>query len=84
MRHTGQCADHGESSESAGQTLPAHDGGGVGGGEDPCQPEQTALKNRPKCWTKTTNTLKKKNKELIRTEQAWRQRKTMTYFLKST
>lgn len=52
MRHTGQRADHRESSEGAGQTLSAHDGGGVGGGQNPGQPEQTALKNRPKCWTK--------------------------------
>lgn len=47
MTHTGYCADHGERSEGAGQPLSTHDGGGVGGRQDTCQPEQTALKNRP-------------------------------------
>lgn len=49
VRHTGQRADHGERGEGAGQPLSTHDGGGVGGGQNPSQPEQTALKNRPEC-----------------------------------
>lgn len=43
---TGQSADHGECSEGAGQTLATHDGGGVGGREDPRQPKQTPLEDR--------------------------------------
>lgn len=50
LGHTGQRADHGESSEGAGQPLSTHDGSGVGGRQDPCQPEQTALKDRPEGW----------------------------------
>lgn len=50
MGHTGQCADHGESSEGASEPLSAHDGRGVRGRQNPCQPKQTALKNRPKRW----------------------------------
>lgn len=44
---TGQSADHGEGGEGSGQALAAHDGGGVGGREDPRQPKQTPLENRP-------------------------------------
>lgn len=44
---TGQSTDHGERSEGAGQTLATHDGGGEGGREDPRQPKQTSLENRP-------------------------------------
>lgn len=50
VRPTGQSADHGESGKGAGQPLSTHDGSGVGGGENPCQPKQTALKNGSECW----------------------------------
>lgn len=50
VRRTRQRADHGECSEGAGQPLSAHDGSGVGGRQNPCQPKQTALKNCPECW----------------------------------
>ena len=50
VRLTGQCADHGESGEGAGQPLSTHDGSGVRGGQYPRQAEQTALKNRPERW----------------------------------
>lgn len=49
VRRTGQSADHGESREGAGEPLSTHDGSGVGGRQDPRQPEQTSLKNRPEC-----------------------------------
>lgn len=55
MGHTGQCADHGESSEGASEPLSAHYGSGVRGRQNPCQPEQTALKNRPERWGGNTN-----------------------------
>lgn len=44
---TGQGADHREGSEGSGQSLSAHDGSGVGSGQDPRQPKQTALENGP-------------------------------------
>lgn len=50
VKHTGQCADHGESGEGAGQPLSTHDGRGVGGRQYPSQAEQTALKDGPERW----------------------------------
>lgn len=50
---TGQSADHGERGEDARKALAAHDGGGVGGGQDPRQPEQTSLENRSESWENT-------------------------------
>ena len=43
---TSQGADHGDGCEGAGQALAAHDGSGVGGGEQACHAEQAALQNR--------------------------------------
>lgn len=42
---TGQGADHGEGGEGSGQSLSAHERSGVGSGQDPGQPKQTALEN---------------------------------------
>ena len=44
---TSQGADHGEGGEGSRQALAAHDGRGVGGGEEAGHAEQTALENRP-------------------------------------
>ena len=48
---TSQGADHGDSCKGAGQPLAAHDGRGVGGGEQACHAEQAALQNRAARWT---------------------------------